>query len=274
MYSFLIRLVSNWFVFSFEYLLDREYEHWYDPKDPKAYKNGTITLNGFNEKQLQTKSNIVNISMQRKTGFWEVENVLLEVGNLSRTGLTLCITNRENAIFAADPSFELKKMMNQAICRQDQGCSFGSSKENSPTIFLRNMSTLTVQLESKDYLFANGSSNSYDQLVDDITLWKEAGSCSTSARIAVGRMFFSKYSLVFRFSTDETRNHILSIGEKKEIKPLTKAQKTLLVGLGLGMIGMVLLVMVTKSVLAARRGSKDAQQQPGDQYASAAADDE
>ena len=238
------------FIFTFEYKLDRSQE-WWNPKQPKAYKNGTMTLNGFIQSDLLSNSKLMNVSIPRTNKYWEVTGVMLSISNKTiKQDLTLCITNRENAILAADPAFEIKKLINQALCKKDSGCEVNSQQDKAPSIVLK-IADFEISIDNKDYLFSNPQTQSLDQVVDDVNEWKSRSSCSSASSIAVGRMFFSKYAVVFHYS--KTENHKIGFGIRKLSRELTKSEKTLLVGFGLVMVVLVLLVMIVRIVVTRKR---------------------
>ena len=241
---------DDMFVFSFTYLLDKS-KHWWDNNDPTNYKNGTLSLNGYSESDL-VNSNLQTVSIPRSTNFWQIGGVQLLVGNttVSQGSQTLCITNSLNEILAADSSMNVKAAINSQFCSNQAGCTTDKDSKSAPLLTLK-FADFELTLDESDYLFKNETTNTYDQVIADISSWRSLGKCSPESKIAVGRMFFSKYALIFNFA--KTGNHKLSFGVKKQLRTLTAKEKIVIVVISITVIGIVLSVLIIKTMLNAKK---------------------
>ena len=253
-YAFL----NNAFVFLFSYELDRSGQWWLND-NPKAYKNGTLSLNGYSSQDLLSSTDLKNVTVPRSSTFWTIIAKQLIVGNqtLIDDSVKLCITNSMNSFVSVDSATNLNKAINQIICGQDANCSANShSPSDAPQITIKVNTDLEFSLASGDYAYTNDSENTLGYAVsDDLQTWISLGMCDPQSKIAVGRLFFTKYALIFNYFGSGP-DHIITVGMKRQPRLLTAAEKRLLITLGVGMAVLVIIILVAKLVVDSKKANK------------------
>jgi hypothetical protein len=253
-YAFL----NDAFVFLFSYELDRTSQWWLND-NPRAYKNGTLSLNGYTSQDLSNSGDLKNVTVPRTSTFWTINVKQLMLGNqtlLADDSLKLCITNSMNSFLSVLPAVGLNRLINQKICEQDSNCSSSTnSPEQAPVLSVKVNSELELTLTGTDYAYRNDTNNSLGYAVsEDLQSWIDLGICDPDSRIGIGRLLFTKYALIFNYF-NTGNNHIITVGFKKQPRLLTAAEKALLVGLAIALGSIVIIVLAIKLITDSRKSN-------------------
>lgn len=233
------KYTNDSFAFSFEYNPDRN-QAWWKETESNGYRPGVLTLNGFSTKDVVSTSRLQNVTVPRNSAWWQVEDVELKQGNLSLvTGQKLCVTNSRNSILAVDSAISLVKKINQELCGKDTPCDASQDKAKASSIILK-MNGFQLEIQPTDYIY-QGQKNTLDFAIDDLVSWKAQNVCSQDSTLAVGRLFFAKYSVVFHRSS--TGDHVIGFAIKKQPRLLTQSERIMFVSIGLGMIAITVIIM-------------------------------
>lgn len=246
------------FVFSFEYNLDKSHAWW--EENTYAYLNtSSLTLNGYNKGSLLASSDLFNSSVSKSYKFWQIPSVSLNVGNSTLISSSmLCITNAQNAIISTLPKYNLSEAINQAFCKSSTSCDGTLSLDSAPTLSLQ-FENFGLTLNPEDYMYKAEQNGPFESAVNsNLTAWINQGICSPESTIAVGRLFFAKYAIIFFYSQND--NHQISFGIKKERRELTSKERAILVGICIGMIVIIFVTMVAKTIYDRRKNPKSEKQ--------------
>lgn len=236
------KYANDTFTFSFEYNPDKN-QAWWKETEGNAYRSGLLTLNGYSTKDVASGSKLQNVSVPQASAWWQLPDVELFLGNTSLASKkVVCITNARNSIFASDASIDLLKKINQQLCGKDTACEASADKSKVMKIVLK-VNGFELEIQPTDFLYT-AEKNTMGLAIDNIADWKAQKLCSEESSLALGRLFFAKYSVVFRRSSKG--DHTLGFAIKKQARLLSATERFMFVSIGLGMIAITTIIMVFK----------------------------
>lgn len=198
----------------------KESDKW-DGATSGTFSGSILTLNGYNEKKMDSDSGIKWVTNSDQTN-WGISQASLSLSKDSNpsddlalsSGSPVCLDfNNKGAILLPDSAgqkvADIQKYVFQVLCQKDT-CDDNTTIKNGPKLVLKlnvdgSSSPYEFKLDPIDYIYHDTvekktiiSISSLDQSITN-------GRCSASTTIGLGRLFFLNRYILYRRKTVQER---------------------------------------------------------------------